>query len=162
MHVFGYNHLSSYKKMVSSIPLQVERRFSDPIRTESGCEILERRENRREKNLSQQLAEGHHHDPQERHPSLGPLLTGNGQALLPWVELIEQSRLAVDQDARQPTAFAQERCGSRRRSSSTGLRSDAARRKTRQPSPPRPNFLGALGHVLTVHCDASLYKMGFT
>jgi hypothetical protein len=37
-----------------------------------------------------------YHDPQERHASIH-FLTKNGQALLPMVELIEQSQLAVDQ-----------------------------------------------------------------
>jgi len=44
---------------VSGTPLEVERRFSDPIRLESGCESLERRENRREQTLSHHHQEGY-------------------------------------------------------------------------------------------------------
>src|SRR5713226_3392482 len=50
---------------VSSTPLEVERRFSDPIRIESGCESSLKGENRRGETLS--------HDGQERHPGPGSL-----------------------------------------------------------------------------------------
>ncbi len=46
-----------FAKRVSSSPLEVERRFSDLIRLESGCESSEKGENRRGATLS--------HDPQE-------------------------------------------------------------------------------------------------
>lgn len=68
----GNSYSSVDMLKVSSIPLEVERRFSDPVRLESGCESSRKGENRRGETLSQQLAEEHHHDPQERYPGAGP------------------------------------------------------------------------------------------
>ncbi len=48
---------------MSSTPLEAERRFSGPIRLESGCESSEKGKNPRGKTIP--------HDPQERHPGAG-------------------------------------------------------------------------------------------
>ena len=69
------------EQKVSSTSLEVERRFSDPIRLESGCESFGKGENRHGKNLS--------HDLQERHPGTGPLPDQEHAALQVRPELLE-------------------------------------------------------------------------
>ena len=74
---------------MSSTPLEVERRFSDPIRIESGWNPLEKERTA----VERPYHTIHKNDTQ----ALARFLTKQGQALLPMVELIEQSKLAVDE-----------------------------------------------------------------
>jgi len=80
---------------VSGVPLEVERRFSDPIRIESGRESF-----RKERTAVERT----YHSPSQKHittihkddtQALARFLTRSEQALLPIVELIEPSRLGV-------------------------------------------------------------------
>ncbi len=84
----GTLHQKYSSRRVSRFPLEVERRFSGPVRIESGGENL-KKENRCGKIVS--------HRGEGRHPKLAKWLTQNGQALLPMVELVEPSKLVVDE-----------------------------------------------------------------
>lgn len=69
--------------------MKVERRLSDPVRLESGWKNLKQRRTVVEK--------PYHIVRKENTEELAKLLAKNGQVLLPMVELIEQSRMAVDE-----------------------------------------------------------------
>ena len=74
---------------MTEFPLEVERRFSDPICLESGWKPKKKKRTAVEK--------PYHTIPKNDTQALVHFLTKNTQALLPMVELIEQSQLAVDQ-----------------------------------------------------------------